>query len=42
MILLKNAMGRKFHHNYSQSETTVAAATRQDNSRISGDTPAIP
>ena len=22
MILLKNTMGRKFHHNYSQSETT--------------------
>ena len=22
MILLKNAMGRKFHHNYSQSEAT--------------------
>ena len=42
MILLKNAMGRKFHHNYSQSEATVAAATRQDNSRISGDTLAIP
>ena len=22
MILLQNAMGRKFHHNYSQSEAT--------------------